>query len=171
MTSKRIQLTLFADPLAAGSIENIRRQYNPEQFALIAAHVTLCREDELDALEHILQNLESAALPAIRLTFGPPRRFSDGKGVLLPALGDNDAFQDLRARVLQGVFAQPRRHEPHLTLMHPRNSTCTDEVFAEIEKNTFPRSVEFHKISLIEQKIGQKWSVLQEFELKKAKPL
>lgn len=171
MTSKRIQLTLFADPLTSEAIENIRRQYNPEQFALIAAHVTLCREDELDALERILQNMESAALPALRLAFGPPRRLSDGKGVLLPALGNHDAFQNLRAQVLQGVFAQPRRHEPHLTLMHPRNSTCTDEVFAEIEKNTFPRSIEFCKISLIEQTIGQKWVVLREFELKNSNPL
>ena len=41
----RKQLTLFVKDVQAKAIEAIRRQYNPEQYALIKAHVTLCRED------------------------------------------------------------------------------------------------------------------------------
>lgn len=32
-------------------LKNIRTQYNPTQFNLISAHITLCREDEIESIE------------------------------------------------------------------------------------------------------------------------
>jgi hypothetical protein len=53
----------------------------------------------------------------------------------------------------------------HITLIHPRNSTCTDAIFEQIKELKFPTVLEFGKISLIEQRNGGKWNVLQEFNI------
>ena len=45
----RRQLTLFVPHAEAAPIEALRATLDPVQHALIAAHVTLCREDELAA--------------------------------------------------------------------------------------------------------------------------
>ena len=165
LTSKRIQLTLFLDPDVSAAIEQVRRRFNPAQFELIAAHVTLCREDELQPLDRVLRNLEQLEHESIFIDFGPPVRFSEGKGVFIPAVGDQAPFQELRKAILRGVVENPRLQELHITLMHPRNSACTDRIFAEIEKQALPRTVEFRKICLIEQVSGGKWEVLKAFDL------
>ena len=158
MFSKRSQLTLFVPE--ASAIEAIRRQYNPVQHSLIEAHVTLCREDEQLDIEKVLQNLEQLDFPAITIRFGKPERFDEGKGVLLPALEENTSFQKLRKTILKGVIEQPRNHQPHITLMHPRNSICTDEFFLEISKRELSDSFQFNKISLIEQVDGGIWKII-----------
>ena len=106
MPSKRIQLTLFISE--TGAIENIRRQYNPLQHALIPAHVTLCREDELTDMEQLLRNLEQLDFPEFTIRFGKPERFNNGKGVLLPAQEDYTSFRALRKAVLRGIIDVPR---------------------------------------------------------------
>ena len=58
MSKKRLQLTLFIDEDKSEMIEKIRKEFNPLQFELIKSHVTLCREDELDPIEQVIQNLE-----------------------------------------------------------------------------------------------------------------
>ena len=56
MNVVRRQLTLFLTEQNQ-IIEEIRATYNPKQFELIKAHVTLCREDEIeDNLEEIIRN-------------------------------------------------------------------------------------------------------------------
>lgn len=166
MNPTRSQLTLFVeDEYATSVIEGVRRKFNPEQYALIGCHVTLCREDELEQIEKVMHNLEGLDQNNIVLAFGHPIRFSEGAGVLLPALGNHQHFQRLRASILAGIIANPRKHEPHITLMHPRNSACTDDIFAQIVKNHFPKHITFRKISLIEQELGRKWRTLKEFNL------
>jgi 2'-5' RNA ligase len=165
MPSKRIQLTLFVPEKESAVIEAIRSRYNPVQYSLIAAHVTLCREDELLDIEKVLQNLEQLDFPSIAIRFGKPARFDEGKGVLLPALDANIAFQDLRKVVLKGVIEQPRNHKAHLTLMHPRNATCTDEIMEDIRNSALPSEIQFGHVSLIEQIDGGKWSLIQVFHL------
>jgi hypothetical protein len=59
LKQKRIQLTLFAEENKSGVIEKIREAFNPQQYELIKAHVTLCREDELEQLDKVLANLET----------------------------------------------------------------------------------------------------------------
>lgn len=166
MHSRRIQLTLFVPEINSAAIEAIRSRYNPVQYNLIAAHVTLCREDELLDLELVQYNLEQLIFPAITIRFDKPVRFNEGKGVLLPALDENTSFQELRKAVLNGIKKQPRDHSPHITLMHPRNSSCTSEIMEEILLAALPSSVTFDNISLIEQVNGGKWKPILEHPLK-----
>jgi 2'-5' RNA ligase len=166
MSKTRRQLTLFVEEKDAETIEKIRAKYNPEQYQLIKSHVTLCREDELEPFENILHNLTNLTHSYISIEFGSVSRFSEGKGVLIPSNGDNETFQNVRKLVLQGLTDNPKKHEPHITLMHPGNSTCTDRIFEQLKKTVFPIKLEFRKISVIEQVDGKPWIVLKEFELK-----
>jgi 2'-5' RNA ligase len=167
MNNKRIQLTLFIPEQDAIAFEKVRKAHNPEQYKLIHAHITLCREDELDLIDHVILNLEKLQFECFPIDFGKVERFSQGKGVLLPAIGDNEVFQKLRSTVLKGIIDQPRKHEPHITLMHPRNATCTDKLFESIQKNSFPQQIIFDEICLIEQEIGKKWEILKTYKLNK----
>lgn len=162
----RKQLTLFLNEPESLEIEKIRKTFNPEQYLLIKSHITLCREDEIEALERVLLNLKQLNLYSFSIAFGRAIRFSDEKGVLIPANGSCEAFHQLREMILAGIIEKPRVHEPHITLMHPRNSTCTEEIFKEIAAFNLPDSIQFNKISLIEQTAGEPWHVLAEWTLK-----
>ena len=162
---ERIQLTLFIAEEDAELIEKIRKKFNPEQYALIRSHVTLCREDELIDVGKAVDNLKNIDYHLITISFGYLRRFSDNKGLLISALKENTQFDLLREKVLEGIIAKPRKHEPHITLMHPRNSTCTDAIFEEIMQYAFPQQLTFDKIALIKQENGEKWQTLQTFYL------
>lgn len=160
----RRQLTLFVDPKDAETIEHVRQGFNPIQFELIKSHVTLCREDEIENLEQVIRNLFFLTQTEMVIEFGNARRFDNGKGLFLPAMNDTTEFQVLRRQILLGLNDNPRRQEPHITLMHPRNSTCTDNIFREIEKLSLPTKLKFRRISLIEQEDGRQWKNVQDFE-------
>jgi hypothetical protein len=162
----RRQLTLFVKKEDAAVIESIRSRFNPVQQQLIDCHVTLCREDEIADLEKVLSNLRTNQLNEITIQFGPAIRFDNGKGVLLPAVGDNHVFQQLRLIILEGTASSIRRHEPHITLMHPKNATCADEVFEIIQQTIFPQVFRFTEVCLIEQINGGAWKIIQTFSLK-----
>jgi hypothetical protein len=153
----RRQLTLFVGRQDAVFIEHIRQKFNPIQRELIDAHVTLCREHELENMAIITANLQKLDVSAIAVQFGQVIRFDDGKGVLIPSVGKNESFHTLRSQILQGISlpitTQP---EPHITLMHPRNATCTDEIFEEIKQTILPTLLTFDTVSLIEQLNGGK---------------
>ncbi len=166
MHKKRIQLTLFIDEKEAEAIEKIRKEFNPKQYELIKSHVTLCREDELDQIEKVILNAEKLNLDGIIINFGEPVRFLNGKGVLIMAAGNNKPFQELRKKILHGTTLSVTTHQPHITLMHPRNSTCTDAIFKQIAAHHFPHKIKFSKITLIEQEAGMKWNILKEFDLR-----
>lgn len=167
MEKIRRQLTLFIDD-PNGNVEKIRAEFNPIQYNLIPAHVTLCREDEIEPIEKTIVRLESIVLEKpIRIKFGKVLRFSNGKGVFLSSRGDNKEFRELRKLILAQNELK-KEQDPHITLMHPRNSTCTDEKFKRIESSKLPTELELGKVSLIEQKDGGKWDVLQEFNLVKS---
>jgi 2'-5' RNA ligase len=162
MNTFRRQLTLFISPQNE-NIERIRETFNPLQFNLIAAHVTLCREDEIEDMEKVVSNINTIQLnAALQIDFSAAVRFEEGKGVMIPASGENRAFNNLRKSILNFGIA-PRNHKPHITLMHPRNATCTDTIFEEIQKIKLPTTLYFDKIFLIEQKLGGKWEILKEF--------
>lgn len=160
----RRQLTLFLDEKDASEIERIRLKFNPVQFGLVRSHVTLCREDEIENFQKILENINSLTQNPITVNFEKIVRFSDGKGVLISAHQNNPEYHDLRRRILLSDKAI-RFSEPHITLMHPRNSTCTDEIFDNIKKLDFPGKIKFDTISLIEQVDDGKWKTLQKFKL------
>lgn len=163
----RRQLTLFVETPYSKAIQQIRSKYNPVQSALINSHVTLCREDEIENLEAVINNLENLRDKSILIHFSKVERFAEGKGVLIPAAPGNHSFHQLRKTILHGINQNPGLHQPHITLLHPRNSTCTDAVFEVIQQVNFPVSIIFNTISLVEQKGDSPWKVLQEFELGK----
>lgn len=162
---KRLQLILFLDAQESSPFEDIREKYNPIQHGLIDCHITLCREDELLDLNQVKINLQNLKFLPLQLEFGEPQRFSDGKGVLLPVLDETEQFQILRNRILKDIIEHPRVHKPHLTLMHPRNSTCTDVIFEEIMNVPLPSHDLFKKVSLIQQLNEEKWEILEQYPL------
>lgn len=165
MPENRRQLTLFLSQ-PDGVIEKIRAAFNPVQFNLIPAHITLCREDEIEPIEPVIRNLRTIRLnKPLRIEFGSVERFGDGNGVLLQGKPENPGFDQLRIAVLNGIIAFPRNHRPHITLMHPRNSTCTDELFRQIKEFALPVMLDFDTISLIEQKPERPWMVLEQFQI------
>lgn len=161
----RQQLTLFLDKKDAKEIEAIREKFNFQQAKLINCHVTLCREDEIVNIHKIIDNIAIFDPGVITIDFGKVMRFYNGNGVLIPGLKD-DSFHELREKVLKGTHTAIRRHQPHITLMHPRNSTCTDEIFETIKKVNLPTRVMFKSISLIEQVDGGPWQTVKIFNLK-----
>ncbi|WP_445737605.1 2'-5' RNA ligase family protein [Mariniflexile sp.] len=161
----RTQLTLFVREIENFEIEKIRKTYNIEQYKLIKSHITLCRDDELNQLEKIKLNLEKLNFNSFFIYLGNPILFSNGRGVLIPIIGNHLEFQNLRRQILSGTNENPRNQEPHITLMHPGNSTCTNETFKIIQNTNFPAILKLDKINLIEQTNGDKWSILQEYKL------
>lgn len=165
MHQTRRQLTLFI-PGQNEAIEKIRAEFNPEQYDLISAHVTLCREDEIEQIEKVIENIKSISLDKpVRIKFNPPERFENGKGVYIPAKRDNPDFYELRKAILNGLNEFPGKPLPHITLMHPRNSTCTDLIFERIKKYEFPTELIFDTISLIEQHNGGPWIIIEQFAI------
>jgi len=164
MKEIRKQLTLFINE-PNGNIEKIRAEFNSEQHSLIPVHVTLCREDELEEIDKIIERIKSITLKnPIRIRFKNVIRFADGKGVLIPTTDKNIEFRELRKSVL-GQVKLRKEQFPHITLMHPRNSTCTNEIFDKIKKQELPTELLFDKIYLIEQRNGEKWKVIKEFNI------
>jgi 2'-5' RNA ligase len=162
----RQQLTLFVEKKDAVEIESIRKKFNPRQQQLIDSHVTLCREDEIENIDKVLDDLQNLDTSTITIEFGSVTKFDNDKGVLLPASGDNEQFHQLREKVLITSNKPVRRHEPHITLMHPRNSTCTDKAFEEIQSVKLPTYLKFDTVSLIEQVDGGRWQITKTFNLK-----
>jgi len=159
----RRQVTLFIGNQAK-VIEHIRAEFNPIQFRLIPAHVTLCREDEIEPLENLIENLKSIKWSKpFKIEFDKIERFGNGKGVLMPAKRHNPEFDKLREGVLKGLNYLPGKHHAHVTLMHPRNSTCTDPIFEHLMQFKLPTELYFDKISLIEQRNDSKWSIIAQF--------
>jgi hypothetical protein len=160
----RTQLTLFVPPAHGALLERHRRVLDPIQAGLIAAHVTLCREDEIAHLddEVLRQRISRWSESTIKLAFGPPRRF-DGHGILLPCIEGIEAFDRLRWYLLHDPGA--RTHQAHLTLAHPRNPRAggnTEEAFLQL-----PASLEvaFDTVARIEQDPGMPWRTVWQTQL------
>jgi len=164
-SNKRRQLTLFVSTDEAKVIEEIRKKYNPIQHRLIAAHITLCREDEIEHWETIEQNLITLKQLPLTIYLEEVKRFAEGKGLFIPAKEQQKAFDVLRKVILKGAIEQPRKHHAHLTLMHPRNSTCTDATFNEIKALRLPKYLVFDTITLIEQENGGVWQKLKTYTI------
>jgi len=161
----RRQLTLFIH-YQNEIIEKIRSEFNPTQFNLIAAHVTLCREDELDPIERVIENIESIYLSKpIKIEFDAVEKFYNGQGVRIPAKENSIEFDELRKLVLKGLIDFPTKHHPHVTLIHPRNATRTDSIFEQIREFTLPTELYFDEMALIEQRNGGVWNVIRRIHL------
>lgn len=163
MSNTRRQLSLYVPTHLAAAIEDVRERVDPVQTALIPAHVTLCREDELlldfTAIERRLKSVPYAA-PA--LTFGRPIKFSS-HGILLPCVDGESQFRSLREYILGSQNAKELL--PHMTLAHPRNpKSCGKSLEHAL---CLPETIHlvFPTIHLIEQEDARPWQVLNAFAL------
>jgi hypothetical protein len=153
----RRQLSLYVPQPEAAPLEAVRCVLDPVQHALIPAHVTLCRDEELEVLSPhaIAAALAAPDLKAITLTFGVAVPL-EGHGVLLPCVSGEDQFSGLRARLL-GPGA--RRLMPHITLAHPRNPRAPGNHLDVALRLPPELTVTFADVNLIGQRLGEPWNV------------
>lgn len=162
--SSRRQLTLFVSPPLGPRLDTLRRVLDPVQAALIAAHVTLCREDELEGtdLPSLFSRVESWVAGPINLSFGKPTRFHD-HGVLLPCEHGSGEFRRLRQWMLQDHNA--REHGAHITLAHPRNPRSAGNTDAALATGPQALEIQFASVALIEQRASEPWKLIREATL------
>ena len=158
----RTQLSLFVPPPHDVLVESVRAVVDPVQRALIPAHVTLCREDELAAVptEALRARLLAGAWQPVALQFAAPEAFS-GHGILMRCIGGERAFDELREHVLG--TRSIRRHEPHLTLAHPRNQKAAGNSPSSAQALATGLIATFAIVRWIEQVDTQPWRVVAEF--------
>ncbi|MBK7391876.1 MAG: 2'-5' RNA ligase family protein [Chloracidobacterium sp.] len=161
MKGSRRQATLFLQ--RPSWVNRLRIDLNPAQAKLIDAHVTLCREDEVSDWSELGHRLKDLRSQVVTLEFGPPHR--DGDLVYIPCVGSTDAFDDLRNMLLGSASAKPRKHNPHITLIHPRNGVCSDADFASIISVFEPFSYTFDEVAFIQQENGGIWETVETFRL------
>ena len=159
--ANRRQATLYLSAPGSTAVESIRSRFNRVQFDLIRAHVTLCREDEVYDWDEFASRLSALSSIEVALEFGMPVR--DDNLVFLPTIGSNESFDTLRNLLLSTQGSLPRKHNPHITLIHPRNGICTDQVFDEITSRFKPFSSTLRYVTLVEQTKGGRWQGLRTF--------
>ncbi len=143
---------------AASGIEAVRRVLDPVQSALIPAHITLCREDEIGDASGLANRLANVCFEPLELTFGRPEMFS-GHGLLLPCMQGEDRFRQLRECLL--ASKDIRQQQPHITLAHPRNPPYAGDALAAALGLLETITLAFPTIHLIEQVAGGTWQVLE----------
>ena len=160
----RSQLSLYVPQSAAAELEAARELLDPVQASLIPAHVTLCREDELEGLE--LTSLRSRlAVPEaapITLRFGHPESFHE-HGVLLPCVAGEADFEALRQWLLGSKNV--RHQAPHITLAHPRNPKSPHNNLASLALLPSNPVVTFAIVSRIQQEGSAPWQLLEQYTL------
>jgi hypothetical protein len=162
----RRQLTLFVPTGIVPWLEPLRHDVDPVQSALIAAHVTLCREDEIAGLNFTTLRERLSQASPLTLVFDAPRRV-DGHGLLLPCVAGAPAFQQLRAQALDCNTI--RTSDAHITLAHPRNPRAAGNVDERVHALPVPLTVTFPSVALIEQHDARPWETMESVELKGAK--
>ncbi|MCC6929446.1 MAG: 2'-5' RNA ligase family protein [Gemmatimonadaceae bacterium] len=164
MTHVRHQLSLFLPPGDfATQVERVRHAVDPVQSALIAAHVTLCREDELSDAHAAERRIANEKPEPIALRFGRVEAFH-GHGLLLPCTDGQDEFHRLRQRILGRTDI--RTQEPHITLAHPRNPRAPGNSLAVASALAEGVVVVFSSIRLIRQDGAAPWQTLRAYDLR-----
>ena len=151
MSRRQASMFLSNEPL----IDVLRNRFNPEQAKLIPAHVTLCREDEVKDWSRLASRIRE--LPSVQITMSFGTAVRDGNLVFLPVVSGVEQFDELRNDLLRIGTSLPRKHSPHVTIVHPRNGICTDEIFAKILEQIHPFKTTLNEIALIEQCDGGPW--------------
>lgn len=150
----RRQATLFLPPSSAENVEAIRASFNPVQASLIRAHVTLCREDEVTDWEQFKSQMSLVRPLSLQLTFSHLVREGD---LVYAGVEDSHKFHELRNQVLSAKPGTTRKHDPHLTLVHPRNGKCSDDTYAKLQTQFKPFTANLDTITIIEQVDGGIW--------------
>lgn len=156
----RRQITLFVPDPERSRLDAIRAQFNPAQAALIAAHVTLCRDDEVLEWSTLQERAKRMSAFELSLRFGAPAR--EGNLVYLPVVGSTDSFDKLRSQLLEDEDC--REQEPHITLVHPRNGTCSNASFRAMQAQLGEAlTIKFCALTFIEKVGEEPWRSIQTF--------
>ena len=156
----RKQITLYVPKPESVRLEAIRQRFNPVQFELISAHVTLCRDEDDPDWPAVQARAEEIKRLEIKLRFGAAVR--EDNLVYLPVIGKTDEFDSLRTHLLDNVNC--RKQVPHITLIHPRNARCSAEDYDEISSLIDePLDITFRQLTFIEQRDGFAWQDLKTF--------
>ncbi len=162
--NSRIQLSLFVPPPIREEIEAVRRLLDPVQAALIPAHVTLCREDELEGVdaESLRARLIAAKTEPITLCFGAPERFQS-HGILMPCIAGGSEFEHLRRVLL--ASGTVRHQAAHITLAHPRNPKSPYNRMSVANRLPGTLTLKFTAVQRIQQVGSAMWQVLEQNSL------
>ena len=155
----RRQLTLLLPPDQRIAVDSIRQRLDPRQHAIIPAHVTLCRDAELEPWDEIERRLQRLEAFTLELSFGAPESLLDGCILLRPVRGI-EQYRHLRRSIL-GPSA--REHGAHITLLHPRNATGVECDLHRLADEVSGLAVVFRAVSLIEQDGDAPWQLRQHY--------
>jgi hypothetical protein len=159
----RRQLSMFAAGEFVAAIEAVRMRVDPIQAALIPAHITLCREDELADLSIVKSRLADMPFKPLVLSFGKAEVFAD-HGLLLNCLAGADAFRSLRKYLLNSNDI--KNQLPHISLAHPRNPKSPENVIGAVSHLPRIMQITFTAVFLIEQTGNEPWRVLESYTLR-----
>ena len=162
MHKMRQQLSMYVPEGVAQAIEDVRKIVDPIQHRLIPAHITLCREDELQDNSTLHDRLCRIPCKPFTLRFGGPEIFS-GHGLLLNCIEGADDFRVLREYLLDSKTI--RNQAPHITLAHPRNPKSAANSLGATAALPDVITINFSMIYLIEQEAGEPWRIVTRYEL------
>ena len=123
----RRQLSLFLPPDQRSVVEPIRQRLDPLQHAMIPAHVTLCRDDELATWPPVRDRLASLKSISITMQFGYPHVLTDASCCAQLMASSNISIFD-------GAYLD---RQPTLTA---RTSHCCTRAIRLVLHTTWPRS-------------------------------
>ena len=124
-------LTLFLDPAAAQSIEALRRRWDPASASQIAAHVTVAYPRETAALESLMDRVRSAgasAEPFELSVSGAAYEAGAHWWVRADVSDPANGWRRLRDLIVPSQRQVPGT-EPHVTIVHPRNSNLGERAW------------------------------------------
>lgn len=157
---------IFVTPDAAGPLESMRREWDPDMAAVIAAHVTLVYPHEAPDVDLLVSRLRGRALTTapFRLRLGGLGCFDRPEGGVYVDVKDIDgAYKRLRDQLLFPPL-RPFTFPPHVTIAHPRTSRRLRELW---ESSSYRRSnAEFTVREIaITAFDGLRWETLQRVPL------
>ena len=158
--------TIFVPPEVSGPLESMRREWDPDMAAVIAAHVTLVYPHEAPDFDLLESRLRGRALTTapFRLRLGGLGCFDRPEGGVYVDVKDIDgAYKRLRDQLLFAPL-RPFTFPPHVTIAHPRTSRRLRELW---ESSSYRRSnAEFTVREIaITAFDGLRWETLQQVPL------
>ena len=158
-SSLRRQLSLYVPEPLRSVFDTVRAQADLIQHALIPAHATLVRDGDVDDWSVVRARMEALAPVQVELAV-EGLQFDDRGGTYLMLVDRDESFARLRASLLADQPGSARVQTPHLTLMHPRNRASFEMSVAELNEVTFPSSIRFDHVVMIEQSPEQPWRIV-----------
>jgi hypothetical protein len=132
-TLTRHHVTAFMDPAVSGPVEELRRRWDPQMAAQIAAHVTVIYPEEIPGPARLQERAAAAAAETAPFDLETGPAFCDGPpsgGVFLRIHDPDGGLRAFRAAAIPAGRAIS--FPPHLTIVHPRTSRLGEQAWAEL---------------------------------------